>query len=116
MFATICALGVPTWWLALFWSPMVRGWFVPSHEWVRFQSLLWPDQVLTVSTGILAVRLLRGDASSTLATFVAGAWAYATAYTMAWAAAVSAPVLGPSLMVVALAGFGVVWYELVSPR
>ena len=45
-----------------------------------------------------------------------GAWAYATAYSIAWARSVGAPVSGPAVMLAALAGLTVVWYAMVPTR
>ena len=115
-FATVCALAVPAWWIALFQSAEVRQLFVPEEAWPAFRGLVLPDTVLTILTALLAARLSRGRASGTLAGLVCGAWAYATLYTIAWARLAGAPPVGPLLMSAALAGFVAITYAQVSTR
>ena len=112
LFAVVCALAVPAWWVALFQSAGVRQLFVPDEAWPAFRGLVLPDAVLTILTAVLAVRLSRGGASGTLAGLVCGAWAYATIYTIAWARLAGAPLAGPLLMTAALAGFVAITYAL----
>ncbi len=115
-FAALSAAGIPVWWWLLFRSARVREWFVPEAAWPAIQSVMPADAVLAMLTGYLALQLCRRRRPPVLAGIVFGAWAYATAYTIAWAAAVRAPLAGPASMAVALAGFGYILYEMVSPR
>jgi hypothetical protein len=115
LFAAICAVAVPAWWIALYQSAAVRQMFVPDPAWPAFRGLLVPDLLLTTFTALLAVRLKRNRPSVMLAGLVCGAWAYATLYTIAWARLAGAPLAGPLLMTTALAGFVAITYAL-SPR
>lgn len=116
LFAAVCALTVPAWWIALFQSAAVRQLFVPDEAWPAFRALVLPDTVLTILTAFLAVRLSRSRASGTLAGLVCGAWAYAAIYTIAWARLAGAPPAGPLLMTAALAGFVAITYAQFSTR
>jgi hypothetical protein len=115
-FAAICAAGIPVWWWFLFRSARVREWFVPEAAWPAIQSVMPADAVLAKLTGYLALQLCRRRRPPVLAGVVFGAWAYATAYTIGWAVSVRAPLGGPASMAFALAGFGYILYEMVSPR
>lgn len=111
-----CALAVPAWWTALYQWPAVRVMFVPPAAWPDFQSVLLPDLLLSLACANLAVQLLRGRPSAGACGIVLGGWLYASAYAIAWAQAVSAPLIGPALMSAALGGFAVIWYAVVPTR
>jgi hypothetical protein len=115
-FAGGCAIAVPAWWAALFQWPTLRAAFVPAAAWPDFQAVLLPDLLLSLACAGLAVQVLRGRPSAAALGLVCGGWTYATAYAITWAQAVSAPMIGPTLMVAALAGFGMVWYAVVPTR
>ncbi len=112
-FVGFCAVGIPAWWLALHYSPVVRELFVPAESWRGFQTLLLPDLLLAVACGLLASQLVRGRFSNALVGVTFGAWGYATVYSISWTVSEGAPWLGPMLMVVTLAAL---WYALVSTR
>jgi hypothetical protein len=116
LIAGVLAAAVPVWWIALHRSEAARRLFVPDEAWPAFQYVLVPDLALALVTAALAVQLSRGRASRGLFGVVIGAWGYATVYSIAWARAVDAPVLGPATMVLALVILGVVWHGLVSAR
>lgn len=116
VFVGLCAVGIPAWWLALHYSPVVRELFVPAESWRGFQALLLPDLLLAVACAILASQLVRGRFSNALVGVTFGAWAYATVYSISWTVSEGAPWLGPMLMVVTLAALAALWYVLVSTR
>ncbi len=115
-FVGLCALAIPGWWVALFFSPEVRQLFVPSAAWPAFQAVLLPDLALAATTLVVSGQLVRGRVVPEFFGVTWGAWAYATAYSIAWARSVEAPVIGPAVMLVALAGLTVVWYAMVPTR
>ena len=89
---------------------------MPDHAWAAFQPVMWADAALTAVTGYFALRLFQRRATGTLAGVVFGAWLYATAYTIGWAMAIDAPLVGPVSMIVPFAGFGLILYDMVSTR
>lgn len=113
-FAGVCAIGIPLWWAALVGSAAARAQFVPDGAWPQFQPVVVPDLMLMAITAHFALRLFRGAASTALAGATFGAWAYATALTVAWAMWFRAPLAGPVLMIGALAGFARILYGMVS--
>jgi hypothetical protein len=95
---------VPLWWIMLFAVPASRAWFLPASDFdPAFRALLLPDlAVLALGSAVAgALALVRHAMARPAAWFVAGAIAYATAYSVAWTIHTGAPLLSTVLMLAA---------------
>ena len=113
---SLCILSilVVAWWIALHASASFRAAFVQPDEWDRFRPFVYADAALAVLTLMAGVRGFGGNLSPTMAGLAAGAWGYATLWSVGALLAGSFPALGAGLMVVALAIVGVACHALVS--
>ncbi len=112
---SLCVLAVLViaWWIALHAGESFRAWFVRPEEWDRFRPFAYADAGLAVVTLMAGARGLGGSVSPVLAGLVAGAWGYATLWSLGATLGGSFPALGAVLMVVALGVVGVACHALV---
>jgi hypothetical protein len=110
----ILAILVVAWWIALHSSESFRAAFVQPNEWDRFRPFVYADAGLAVLTLIAGVRGFGGNLSPVVAGLVAGAWGYATLWSVGALFAGSFPALGAMLMAIALLIVGVACHALVS--
>ena len=103
--AGLCAVAVavPAWWVALYASESFRGVFVQPDDWAGLRSFLPADVGLTILTAVTGMRALRTDVSRTMAGLTAGAWGYATLWSVGAAIAGVLSALGAATMLVAFA-------------
>ena len=105
---------VVAWWIALHASESFRASFVQPNEWDRFRPFAYADAGLAVLTLMAGVRGFGGDLSPAVAGLAAGAWGYATLWSVGALLAGSFPALGVVLMIVALGIVAVACHALVS--
>ena len=116
VFVSVCAISIPIWWIALFQSEPIRRMFVSDGSWPVFATLLAPDLLLAVVTGVFAWRLRQDGATALIGLFVLGGWAYATVLSIAWAWPSPMLWLGPALMIAATIGIAVICHVRFPSR
>jgi hypothetical protein len=110
----ILAFLVVAWWIALHASESFRAAFVLPGEWDRFRPFVYADAGLAVLTLLAGVRGFGSNLSPAVAGLAAGAWGYATLWSIGALFGGSLPALGTMLMVVAMGIVGVACHALVS--